>query len=63
MNLDGLYSLILGVCLVLFHRQFARWSVKFYDKFKIGHVSEKGYWIGYLLIGILFAVVGLFELF
>lgn len=51
-----------GVLFVIFHKAFGRRTAEFYYKLSHVHFSEKGYQIGFLLIGLVFIVFGLLSL-
>jgi hypothetical protein len=55
--------IIFGVCLVVFHRQIAKWSVRIYDLERIPHADETTIRIFCILGGILVAWIILFNLF
>jgi hypothetical protein len=55
--------MIFGACLVLFHRQFAKWSDRIYALEHIPHADEATLRIFYIFGGIFVAMIGLVNLF
>ncbi len=55
--------IIFGVCLVVFHRQMTKWSVRIYKQEHIPHADETTLPIFCIFGGILVAIIGLFNLF
>jgi len=59
--LGGIISVIIGLCFVAFYKQLGHKTAEFY--YRLFHIqfSEKGYQIGFLVIGIIFGIIGLLS--
>ena len=60
--ISGLLFLILGLFMTIRYRSVARMTVKFYKRIHIFHPPEQVFRVLFLLIGIMFVIVGFFEL-
>lgn len=62
-TIGGIIIMIMGLAFAIFHKQIAHRTAAFYYKLLHVHFSEKGYQIGFLVVGIVFAVFGLLSIF
>ena len=62
-TIGGIVFLSFGLLFAIFHREIAHKTAEFYYKLLHVHFSEKGYQIGFLLVGVGFAIFGLLTVF
>jgi len=60
--IGGMVFMILGLFLAIFSNQIALMTASFYRKLFTVHFNEKGYRIGFLIVGILFLVFGILSI-
>jgi hypothetical protein len=56
--LGGYFFIIMGLLLVIFRKQIAQKTVDFYYELFHAQFTQKGYEVGFLLIGLFFAIFG-----
>jgi len=61
--LGGIISLIAGLVFVILHKQLGQKTADFYYRLLHINFSERGYQVGFLLVGIAFVVFGLLSVF
>jgi len=57
--LGGMIFVLMGLCFSVLHKQIGDGAAQFWDRVLGIHFSERGYRIGFLLIGILLVAFGL----
>lgn len=63
MNFVDIIFVVMGICFAIFHRHLARSTAKFYDELRITHAGETFLRLGFLFVGILFAISATIDLF
>lgn len=59
----GIIAIVVGLFLVIFHRQLAHKTADFYYRLLHVQFGEKGYKIGFLIFGIAFIIFGILTVF
>ncbi len=58
MLIGGVFSLVLGLCFVIWHKSFGSGAVRFQHKLLNIQFDERVFQITYLIVGIAFIVIG-----
>ena len=61
-SLGEIFLIVIGIIFAVFHRKFARGTIRFCEEHHLSHGSENTARIGFLLIGLIFAISGLLKL-
>ena len=62
-TMGAIFFIIFGLGFVIFHKIFGRWAAEFQYKFFHLRFNETIYQIGYLIVGIIFIILGVLTLF
>ena len=60
--IGGVIFLIMGMYSAIFYRKCAEDAFEFHNRLRLPHISEKGYRIGFLFVGVVFTVFGILAL-
>jgi hypothetical protein len=58
----NIFSITFGLCAIIFHRKIASMASEFQYKLLHIHFNEAGFRIGFLIVGVLFVIFGIFDI-